>query len=237
MYFEKMSYCISYSPKYHDLNRWYQVEKYKTPYEDWCFKNTLPAIFKYCEHCNDDILKIYLNPFDQILYINGNLDYYTYWFVCKLRIDHHDKTIKIEKLFCKNINHWPEINGKLAPKTGGGGMSCYKSNIKLLGDDFSIDYAVEKFFGNTWKVIIPLTVPKISEETFEIVKKYKEHFDFYRCGPWGKTIGLYMIDQLEAAIIIQKYYRGWKARMTYAYNPNTTLGKYYMLKSFKSMFI
>ena len=224
-----MSYGVSYTKKtYH---KWYQSEKTKTPYEDWISRGMGPVIFKYCEHCNDDILKIYFNPYERLLYIHGDLDYYNYKVVCKLIINNN--TIRIEQIFSKNINIWPEISGGL--KTSCGGLSHYKANVNILRHHFSINFAIERFFGTTWNLIIPLTVPRISEESFEIAKKYQDDFNFYRTGPWDHTIGIYKLDKEAAAIIIQKYFRGWKVRMQYTYNPNTTLGRYYILKSFKTL--
>ena len=226
-----MSYGVSYSKKRYDSQNWYQSEKTKTPYDDWISRGMGPVIFKYCEHCNDDILEIYFNPYERLLYIHGDLDYYDYKLVCKLLINNN--TIKLEQIFCKNINIWPEITRGI--KTGCGGLSHYKANMKSLGHDFSINYAIEMFFGTTWNLIIPLTIPRISDETFEIAKKYEDDFQFYIFGPWGQIISIYKLETVLAAIIIQKYFRGWKVRMQYTYNPNTTLGRYYILKSFKTL--
>lgn len=39
----------------------------------------------------------------------------------------------------------------------------------------------------------------------------------------------------EHAIHIQAAFKGWKARMHYAYNPHTTLGKFYAMRQFHQM--
>ena len=57
----------------------------------------------------------------------------------------------------------------------------------------------------------------------------------YRCGPWGKTVGTYLVDRVAAATTIQKHYRGWKARMATTFNPTTTIGAYYALRDFRAM--
>ena len=172
------SYRISYTPNTYINDKWHPSENNKTRYDEWQSNGMPPAIFKYSEHldCNSiNILEIYFNQIDELIYINGDFEHSEHALVCKLMINCNTKTIKIEKILCKNTNHWPDV---FSLNSECGGISYYKSNVKYLGYNFSIEYAIEKFFGTTWNLIIPLTVPRISDETFEITRNYIEEYEF-----------------------------------------------------------
>lgn len=228
-----MSYSISYSAKTFVRDRWHQTEKSKTPYGDWISRGQLDAIFKYCNHCGDDIISIHFHPLESLLHISGNFDYYNFDLVTELLVNSDAHTISIKKLFCKNENMWPEVMG--GPVTGEGGLSCYKKNLEY-SSVFSLETAILCFFGLGWKLLpLPMTVPRVDDEVFDKGKGFGKDFEFYRRGPWGRTTGLFKVNRKAASIIIQKYFRGWKARMAYTFNPHTTLGAYYLKRSYDKL--
>lgn len=225
-----MSYCVSYT------NGFYHKYKSssKTPYQDWLDRNQADVIFKYSENYGDDCLYIYFEPAKSIIYIKGNFDYYDLDIITTLFIDNQTKTIKIDRIFCESINHWPDLFKNKSPSNGIGGISKYKQNIDFWqSQDITLDRAIKLFFGE-WKLITPITRPFLDNGK-ELIEKYDDYFDNYRTGPWNHLIGKFLTDKNKAATIIQKYYRGWKIRLKYRNDPKTTLGKYLVMKMFKNI--
>jgi hypothetical protein len=141
-----------------------------------------------------------------------DLDYYKVSLYVKLDIHEDTKTVCIRDIFCKSTNFWKELTWKASPNTGSGGLEWYNTNKKYIGrgsnsgwdrdscngssnnDCFSIEFAIEKFFGPTWTVKFPLTARRISDDYIQLAKDYRAMFAFYKCGPWSKTTGLFVVE-------------------------------------------
>lgn len=222
-----MPYGVSYTSSY---------RKYKsctrTPYDDWINKNKPEVVFKYSTHGMDEYAHIYFEPMKNLITIEADMEYYYFEVKFTIKIDDEKKKLEIDRFFCKSDNFWPEMFTDGTPNSGSGGISWYKKNIAFLPDFLSLENAIDTFFGSEWKIQIPLTRPLLSD-TKEV--SYDDYFDNYRCGPWDHTIGIFVLNKNEAATIIQKYYRGWRVRMKYRYDPETRLGKYVINKMFKEL--
>ena len=201
----------------------------KTPYQEWLDRNKPDAIFKYSGHFGADYFwYIYFEPAKDLIYISGEFEYYTLDIISTLIVDRETKTVKIDRIFCENINHWPNMFA--GPLDGIGGISKYKQNVVFLEmEDITFDRAVKLFFGD-WNLVIPMTRPFLNNAK-DLVKDYRQ---VTGSGQWDRVIGTFLIDKNNAATIIQKYYRGWKIRLKICCDPETTLGKYLIMKMFNS---
>ena len=236
-----MSFCKSYN-KMHGYWREGHQSCANSPYIDWSLnKKRRPAtvVFQYAKHWIDSDMFVYYQPSEQLVSIYLELDYYSFELKATLKINDIDRTIDIDRIHCECFNAWPELNGLPASGCDGrcenrsGGMALYKKNLQdlLPTYDISMEHVATLFFGPDWKVkALPLTRPKLADDTSR--DDMRLFFDDYRFGPWARLIGKFVPDEDASAIIIQKCFRGWIARLKYSFNPNTTLGKYYALKKF-----
>lgn len=207
-------------------------ETSKTPFQEWLDRKNPDAIFKYSKHYGYvDHWYIYFEPAKDLIYIQGDHDYYTVDIIATLIVDRETKTVKIDRIFCENLNHWPEMFVHPTPLDGVGGISRYKQNMDFfkgyMMEEISLDHAVKMFFGD-WKLVIPMTRPFL-DNAKDLVKDYKDV-----TGEWDRVVGTFTLDKNKAATIIQKYYRGWKVRLKICYDPETTLGKYLIMKMFNN---
>jgi hypothetical protein len=205
------------------------------PYEDWISHGSPPdVIFQYSEHGMNEHMYLYFFPFEKIVYIDIDMDYYDINVIYELNISNNN--IGINRLLCKSQNHWDELNGD-APKSGEGGINWLKRNMKVISPDFlSMNFIANKFFSPSWNVEeLPLTRPRASEKAILLSKNCYKRMGSYKYGPWDKIIGTYFKDRITAAIIIQKYYRGWQVRMKITFNPHNSYGKYKILCGLKEI--
>ena len=232
-----MSFCKSYN-KMHGYWREGHQSCMSTPYADWNLnKRRRPAIvvFQYARHWIESDVFIYFEPSEKLVSIYLELEYYSFELNVTLQIDDIGRTIDIERIQCQCENVWPELNGSSSPASSCGGMALYKKNLEFLSHSscVSMDHVSDLFFGEDWKVkSLPLTRPKMTND-FLNRDKMRTFFDDYKYGPWNRIIGKYVPDEDASAVVIQKCFRGWMARMKYAFNPHTALGKYYALKKFE----
>jgi hypothetical protein len=108
-----------------------------------------------------------------------------------------------------------------------GGIGLYKKSVQ---DEISLDSFVGHFFGPGWTAApLPLTRPKVKDNYLELVLKGHIY------APMFKLVGVYNVERVEAAVTIQKMYRGWRVRMKYTFNPNTSFGEFLILRDFVKM--
>ena len=132
--------------------------------------------------------------------------------------DEDRKIVHVERLFCERKNYWPDMLLE-------GGIGLYK---KCMQDDISLDSFVRHFFGPKWTAApLPLTRPKFKDNYLEHMLKALLY-----AAPMFKLVGVYNVEREEAAVTIQKMYRGWRVRMKYTFNPNTSFGKFLILRDF-----
>ena len=232
-----MAYCVSYTKKtgeyFHEL---YQSRR-SSPYDDWRQnRRRRPSVvaFQFAKHWIESDLFVYFQPKERLVSMYLELEYYYFELKATLIIDDVGRTIGIDRLSCKNDNIWPELNGGPKSSLDCGGIALYKKNLRYLLPpyDVSMEMAAKLFFGDDWTALpLPLTRPRL-DMNVSTSREMRTFFDDHPTGPWRQTIGKFVPDEDASAIVIQKCFRGWRARMVYAFNPHTTLGRYYALRLF-----
>ena len=219
-----MAYCKSYTCRA-TITR----ESALMPFDDWLRTPEIPAFFRYAEHWSSNVLYMYFCPFYQLLRIVCTMGVYSATVDVKLTIDKDLQIIGVSEILCKR--RW--LRGNNEPEEREGDMSWYNTN-ENISLDFSIQSAVNRFFGTSYTLVLPLTACRISEENAEKLTLFAKLFN-WSSGPWNKTIGIFQKDKVDACIIIQACFRGWCARKKYTFDPATTLGRFYAMKLFKEM--
>ena len=234
-----MSYSISYTRKKYAFERWYTYIDERNPYDDWISRGR-PAdtIFTFNMHYNDDILTYYFMPYEGLAYMSYYIEFVgTVDVVAQLYFDDSARTIEVGRLQCTRENYWSDQD-RDEIKSGVGGIGWYKRNLDNMGHRISFQEFAEKFFSASWTISrLPLTRPEISPALIQLADACSMKMGDYRCGPWGKTVGTYLVHRNVAATTIQKHFHGWKVRMSTAFNPRTTLGAYYALREFRALLV
>ena len=235
-----MSFSVSYTPKYHERQRWCQTSR-AAPYDDWVRRGRpRDTIFTFSEHYCDNILRYYFMPAERL----ASMTYYVEFggdvtVVAQLSVDDRARTVEVERLHCKRENYWEDgsdMNPRGGLNSGSGGIGWYKANVADMGDNLSFAAFAAHFFAPGWTVLdLPLTRPRIAPDLVQLAEACPAKMGNYRCGPWGNTVGTYLVERDLAATTIQKHYRGWRARMATAFNPTTSLGRYYAMRDFKAL--
>lgn len=231
-----MSFGVSYSKDHHIVHdKWFQSSQ-STPFEDWKARGSiLDAVFQYAAHWEETMdVRVYFMPGYKFGYIKLYAEFvvmnFELWF--EMSFDEEHQIVHVERLFCKRENYWS--NDAHGLQSGTGGIGFYKKNLEDLGDDIEINIFVRHFFGPGWKVApLPMTRPMMREGYLKLVEVANGHYDHYHYGPWFKVVGIYPMEREEAATTIQKIYRGWRVRIKYTFNPNTSLGKFLIMREFR----
>ena len=235
-----MSFSVSYSTKEYAHRRWHRGSL-AAPYDDWVRRSRPEdAIFTYSNHMrSEDILRYYFVPAERLAVIKLYVEFVCYFTVLiQLSIDDNAHTIAVERLLCQREDYWGNSEmSSSAMRSGSGGVGWYKENLEDLGARLvSLDSFVARFFASDWAALsLPMTRPKITPELIQVAEACPEKMGDCRIGPWGKTVGTYLVDRISAATTIQKHYRGWRVRMATAFNPNTTLGAFYVMRDFRQL--
>ena len=114
-----------------------------------------------------------------------------------------------------------------------GGVSCLKENMSYIGETrvVSFEHAIKLFFGDDWTAVIPMTCPRISKRDIALCRDCDAMVRSLEL-PWGKSVAMYSSARKDAAVTIQRHFRGWRARMKTTFNPHTRIGAYYALRAF-----
>ena len=104
-----------------------------------------------------------------------------------------------------------------------------KNNIFLIGQITS-NFGLNNLKGQWFVMTATLINPIIDFELYKTLGMLIDDLDFNQ----QNILETHMQIQDTSATIIQKYFRGWKTRIKYRYNPNTSLGKYLLCKEFES---
>ena len=235
-----MAFCVSYSPKYYERERWHQSQRAHTPYEDWVRRGRPhDTMFEHSEHRQDDIFKMFMRPAEHVVHIAVDLEYYTFSASATVDVDPVAKTVRIDRLLCRSYNVWPELVSKDAPRSGSGGVEHLKANVRFIGrDEASLELLVVLFFGPGWTAVVPLTRPEIAAADYALAEGclvVQTTATTRRRRPWGKVVASYRPARTDAAVTIQRHFRGWRVRMRTAFDPHTRLGAYYALRAFREM--
>ena len=240
-----MSFSVSYSAKEYDHQRWYHsctlaslASSALAPYDDWVARGR-PAdtIMTYSMHYCDDILRYYYMPSEKMAYMSFGAEFdCDVTVTAQLRIDDRAKTIEVDRLHCVRDNYWEDkgVMGAGQPMVSGvGGIGWYKKQLDYMGYLVSFEAFAAKFFAPGWTFLkLPITRPHLSPEVVALAKTCHAKMGGYRSGPWGKTVGTYLVHRNAAATTIQKHFRGWRVRMVTAFNPTTPIGAYFALRDF-----
>jgi hypothetical protein len=187
------SFGVSYSGLLYNSERWHQCTKI-TPYKDWIRKNKpKDAVFMYNENCNDEFMHLMYVPSEDLIYFKADLEYYYMYTIGKIAIDEKNKTIEITEVFCKNKNHWKELNSEESPDSQSGGYSTFKANFDYLRNMDMLEVFSKEMFGEGWVLQIKKEAPKLDIRYKNIAKSYYDKI-FYKCGPWRKTVGIITLE-------------------------------------------
>ncbi len=215
----------------------YQSSKV-TPYDDCKMHKKMDCIFTYFEHLeSEDNIELYFLPNKNLAYINQSLEYYNFEVIAELQINDFNNTLGFNSIYCSYDDFWPGMYSNApfpSKRAGTGGISVYKKHLfEFLEEPISLDFFINKFFGSSWSSLkLPLTLPKTSSILIDLANEIKCHNYNYSFKTYN-TIGTFSPNRILAAITIQKYFRGWKARMKYRFNPNNQLGLYLELQEFQ----
>ena len=199
------------------------------------------TLFAFNDHFGPDVFfHLYMRPAERIVNIGADLDYFSFDAFATVVIDPVKRTVTIDRMLCRTDNVWPEIMNRDAPKSGQGGIAWFNANVRFVnernGDDASIERLVELFFGCEWTAVVPLTRPEIGAADLESAERCRDdRRDATTRPPWGHVIAMYSPMRSEAAIVIQRHFRGWRTRMRTAFDPNTRIGAYYALREFRAL--
>lgn len=220
----------------------YLSDSIKTPYEDWVrYKRLHDAVFYFEYDRQQDTHIAMFWPSKNLIWFLGDYDRntehpYIFDVTIEISIDTSTSSVKVQKLFCSC--HDNSFRHSTIPH-GNGGVSHYKTLVDQYVA-FSIQEVIELFFGKEWRVELPpsTTLP-VAENVVEFAKKsihrvFKEENDYGFVCFEPHILGHFNPVRDLAATTIQKYFRGWKARMKYAFNPHTRLGRFYALKLFRN---
>ena len=91
----------------------------------------------------------------------------------------------------------------------------------------------QRFFGPEWTAVVPSTCPVIAEADEASAERcWFDQAAATAFVPWDKSIAMYSPVHTQAAVTIQRHFRGWRVRMRTAFDPNTRIGAYYALREF-----
>lgn len=230
-----MSYGISYA----SLKTKKTYTSSNNPYDDWITRDrNLDTIFQYKDHCHDVVdSTAYFLPGCKFGYIEHYAEFVVIHFKVwmELSFDETNKIVHVERLFCERENYWSDAS-RNDIKSGSGGIGYYKKNLENLNVDYiGLDAYVLRFFGPEWNAApLPITRPRPSKNTIDLVNNCKAAYFDYNGGPWFRVVGVFPMERTSAATSIQKYFRGWRVKMKYRHNPNTTLGRYTCMRLFQN---
>jgi hypothetical protein len=228
-----MSFSVSYAPPRGSC-RWGYRAVADAPFDDWVKRGCPPNTVFTC----DDIVRYYFWPAQRLAVMTSYAE-----FVCDItvlaQLAIRGRTIEIERLHCSRENYWADDDDDMmGVKSGDGGIGWYKTNLADLQDDaLTFDRFASAFFAPDWAVVgLPLTCPGMAPELVQLAKACPtKKGSAHQHGPWGRTVGTYIVDRVAAATTIQKHFRGWQVRMATAFNPATPLGAYYAMRGFREM--
>ena len=175
-------------------------------------------------------MRIVYMPRERLFFVSMALEYYDFRAAGTVLVD--NKMVKLSEVVCDYEDHWPRDG---PPTAGEGGLDIFLANLVELQNAHIMEKFIGNIFGTGYSFVLSESIPTANKECFikgwEALEKIK-----YESGPWDKTIGMFDTTMAEqAAITIQKHFRGWKDRMRYRYNPNTRLGRYCAMKLFEQL--
>jgi hypothetical protein len=222
-----------------------------SPFTDWQRRgNPSDTVFFNAAHHGDDYFSTYMCPISTaatavtaattataIICIDVNCEYYEYSMSATVIADVPSRIVRLDRLYCTSTNHWPEISR--GPVSGSGGIAWLKANERYIEvNEASFAHAVKTFFGPDWQAAeLPMTRPRISDEHLDNMSACRALFKSqYGPVPWHKKlIVFYSNVRMNAAITIQRHFRGWQVRMQTTFNPGSRIGAYYAMRAYQEL--
>lgn len=205
-----------------------------TPYDHWiaCYKPH-DATYRYRDHgMAVEYEHMVFIPSLKMLCVDCDFEYYHSNTVAIIDIDDVQKTLHVTKATTNINNDWPEMNNLPRTQVGGGRLLLTASLLEE-NHNFLRVFATH-MFGHDWEVRINPNAPMASkEEEFEGIT----YLDSALYGKWGQVVCTVYVDIDDAATIIQKWFRGWQARLKYRFDPTNRLGRFCEEKQFRELCI
>lgn len=213
-------------------------------YDDWHSRGRpTDSILAYRDHYGtDDHTGIFFRPDLGVLTVTTDGDYFDAALSASVVVDNGKRTVELRSVFCRSENYWPEIFFNGGPPSGSGGLPWLRTVEEYFRGcqpfEISLESAVSALFGPGWTVVVPPTVETLSaadaKALADACDALYRSFMAESWFPWGRTVGLYDTRRsVAAATTIQRWYRGWRVRMRTAFDPNTRLGRFYVLREFQ----
>jgi hypothetical protein len=247
-----MVYCVKYS-KCRFFDESYESYESSSPYEDWINRGQLEdTLFGYDDRYGPHRFSAYMLPANNLIYLCANTDGDQCEVFIRVKINLQNRSVAIDNITCSNHFYYSQMhleflveNGEVVPvpENGQGGYAFYRTSVYFMDIfKFSLPFkrVIERFFGNSWtaKKINTRTIPRISDEDQKLLKTCEATYITAintKNYPGACLIGYYDMTRSDSATVIQKHFRGWTTRLRTAFNPNTTIGKYYALKSYREL--
>lgn len=212
-------------------------------YDDWASRGrAADTVLAYRDHYgDDDHLAIYFRPDVGVLRVDVDGDYFDATLTAAVDVDEFGRTVALRRARCRSRNHWPAIfvDGAGPPSGEGGVWWLRRVDAHFRGAfpfEISFPAAVSAIFGPDWSAVVPPTAPRA---TLDDLARAEESDGMYRAFvadgrvPWGRTVSLHDPTRTRAATTIQRFYRGWRVRMRTAFDPRTSIGRFYALREFR----
>lgn len=188
--------------------------------------------FVYSTHNHTDELYVHFCPEIRLFYIQCYMDYWNVVAYCRVEIDENAKTVRIVQCSCESTNFDDDI---VPAPSGVGSLALFKECIDHMQPGFFTDI-MANFFGDGWQVLLddPETnTTTVDMDEVPIVQEWINKLPSEMTSPY--IIGHFEHDpKYTAASKIAAAFRGWKVRMKYRFDPNTTLGKHLVMTMFNN---
>jgi hypothetical protein len=224
-----MAFSVSYSRKEWVGERYYQSERTLKPYEDWVRRGSpVGALFTYAQCYKDSAtIKLFLRPAERIVHVSVDFEHYDFKHLelcVTFNVDALSRTVTLDRFLCET---WT---------TGDNASSSADvSWVSSFGcDEFSFEHIVKVFLGKEWTCVVPMitTMHRLSKDDLALSRECGHLDRTQPHRPLAKVIAWYSTERHDAAVTIQRHFRGWRVRMTTTFNPHTRIGAFYVLQAF-----
>jgi hypothetical protein len=171
-------------------------------------------------------------PHESIVHVVVLSDYYNIDSIIGIEVDEKESIVQVVKARCRT-----HVDYYRTPRTfEDGGLEVFVKSLEMFTTDIILGNIANMFFGEEWDVLIGQGDGVVDVKMVDRVKYFRDLISVHDTGPWNKTIGIYdMTHEVRAATKIQAMFRGWKARKEFRFDPETTLGRFYIARMFEEL--
>ena len=221
----------------------YICERQKSPYEtSLALHPSVEAIFQSTRFYGSEMLHVYLSRNIMVVVCRGRFGTVgPLYATLVLDICEKTSTIRLDKV---TADKWivkmktGEIFDDIHSTTY---FDVFKSTIR---------FGIKHFFGLDWKLVLDRPPYELSyslatlrnqvpARDLQFANTFMNLFksvELNTCSiPLNKTVGLFRPNKEFAATMIQKWYKGWKIRLAYRFDPSNGLGKLVIMRMFTSV--